>query len=64
MNEKHLLWHIFGFLDEAIIEEMIDQFSDVVTPRYFSDIPQHGEITVGIALHERYDAYKKAKQND
>lgn len=61
MNEKHLLWHMFGFLDEAIIEEMIDQFSDKVTPRYFSDTPQQGEITVGDALRERYEAYKKVK---
>lgn len=61
MNEKHLLWHIFGFLDEAIIEEMIDQFSDVVTPRRFSDNPQPSEITVGAALRERYEAYKKVR---
>ena len=61
MNRKHLLWHVFDFLDEAVIEEMIDQFSDRVTPRYFSDTPQSGEITVGAALQERYDAYKKAR---
>jgi len=59
VNRKHLLWHIFDFLDEATIEEMIDQFSDVVTPRRFSDTPQPGEITVGAALRERYEAYKK-----
>ena len=63
MNEKHLLWHIFDFLDEATIEEMIEQFSDTVTPRRFSDTPQQGEITVGVALRERYEAYKKAQKN-
>jgi hypothetical protein len=64
VNEKHLLWHIFQYLDEYVeidINDMIEGFAH--EKRMFSKESQPNEISVASALTERWDAYNKARQN-
>lgn len=61
MNEKHLLWHIFKYLGDLTVYDMIGDLENKKT--MFSENPQPGEISVAKALEERHDAYVKARQN-
>lgn len=61
MNEKHLLWHIFNYMEPYAVENMIGCMEG--NKASFSKEPQQGEITVATAFKERYEAYKKAKRN-
>lgn len=64
MNRKHLLWHVFQYMEacDMDISDMIEACSYNKT--MFSDNPQQGEITVAQAMQERYSAYKKSLHND
>ena len=61
MNRKHLLYHVFQYMEDCGMNlfEMQDRLSYSKTT--FSDNPQSGEISVADALHERIEAYKKVK---
>jgi hypothetical protein len=57
MNRKHLLWHVFNWLEPEVIQEMIQDL-DACKVR-FSDDPQMNEISVAKAMKDKWEEYKK-----
>lgn len=52
---------MFNYMEPYAVENMIGCMEG--NKASFSKEPQQGEITVATAFKERYEAYKKAKQN-
>ena len=61
MNNKHLLYHIFEYMEacDMDLSDIVECYSYSKTK--FSENPQPGEISVADAIHERIEAYKKVK---